>query len=178
MIQVKMVHHINVQISDRERTRAWYEQVLGATFLDRGPALNKRQLQLNLGNAELHFSETPTPAIAPQPHFAIEVQDWQATLEHLDRVGASYSRTGRGAFTRVGTGNEERWGKREDSDEHYTYLHDPDGNLIELVYHPLGLVDARGKQVDTSQHVQGVRWRQLPEVETTLGKTVAASVGD
>ena len=178
MIQVKMVHHINVQSSDRERTRAWYEQVLGATFLDRGSALNKRQLQLNLGNAELHFSETDTPAIAPQPHFAVEVQDWAATLAHLDRLGVPYSRTGRGAFTRVGTGHEERWGKREDNGEHYTYLHDPDGNLIELVYHPLGLVNAEGKRVDTSEHAPGVRWRQLPEVEASLGKTAAALPGD
>jgi catechol 2,3-dioxygenase-like lactoylglutathione lyase family enzyme len=51
MIQVRMVHHINVQITNRERTRAWYEQVLGATFLDRGAALNQRMLQLNIGNA-------------------------------------------------------------------------------------------------------------------------------
>ena len=47
MMHVKMVHHINVQITDRQRTREWYEQVLGARFLDRGPALNQRQLQLN-----------------------------------------------------------------------------------------------------------------------------------
>jgi catechol 2,3-dioxygenase-like lactoylglutathione lyase family enzyme len=178
MIQVKMVHHINVQITNRERTRAWYEQVLGAKFLDRGPALNKRQMQLNIGNAEMHFSDTDQPVLAPQPHFALEVQDWQATLAHFDRLGVPYSRTGSGAFTRVGTGNEERWGKREDSGEHYTYVHDPDGNLIELVYHPLGLVDAEGQQVDISAQAPGLRWRQLPEVEATLGKTPAAVPGD
>jgi catechol 2,3-dioxygenase-like lactoylglutathione lyase family enzyme len=175
MIQVKMVHHINVQITNRERTRAWYERVLGATFLDRGEALNKRQLQLNLGNAELHFSDTDTPVLAPQPHFAIEVENWEATLAHLDRVGVPYSRTGRNAFTRVGTGESERWAKREDSGEHYTYIHDPDGNLIELVYHPLGLVDAAGQRVDLSPHRPGLRWRQLPEVETALGKTATAT---
>ena len=91
MIRVKMVHHINVQITNRERTRAWYEQVLGAKFLDRGPALNKRQMQLNIGNAEMHFSETDTPVMAPQPHFALEVEDWPATLAHLDRLGVPYS---------------------------------------------------------------------------------------
>jgi hypothetical protein len=67
-------------------------------------------------------------------------------------------------------GNEARWGKREDSGEHYTYIHDPDGNLIELVYHPLGLVDADGKQVEVATHAGGLRWRQLPEVEAALGK--------
>ena len=37
MIQVKMVHHINVQITNRERTRAWYEQVLGAKVPESRP---------------------------------------------------------------------------------------------------------------------------------------------
>jgi catechol 2,3-dioxygenase-like lactoylglutathione lyase family enzyme len=58
---IKLIHHVNVQISDRERTRAWYEKVLGAEFLDRGPALNRRQLQLRLGCGEIHFTVTPRP---------------------------------------------------------------------------------------------------------------------
>jgi catechol 2,3-dioxygenase-like lactoylglutathione lyase family enzyme len=169
MIQVKMVHHINVQITNRQRTRDWYEKVLGATFLDRGEALNERMLQLNVGNAEMHFSETDTPMIPKQPHFALEIANWDATLAHLDALGVEYSRTGQ-AFSRVGTGDSERWGKREDSSEHYTYIHDPDGNLIELVYHPLGLVDADGRSVAVPEASPGLRWRQLPEVEAELGK--------
>ena len=66
MPRIKMIHHVNVQISDRERTREWYEKVLGAQFLDRGPALNKRQLQLRIGSGEMHFTETPIqPPSAP-----------------------------------------------------------------------------------------------------------------
>ena len=174
MPKVIMVHHINVQITDRERTREWYEKVLGATFLDRGPALNHRQLQLNLGNAEMHFSDTDNPTLAPRVHFAVEVDNWDEMLAHLDAQGVAYSRTGRGAFDRAGTGSDERWGKREDSGEHYTYIHDPDGNLIELVYHPMGLVDADGKPVEVVTHPRGLRWRQLPEVETALGKHAAS----
>ena len=44
MSRVTMIHHINLQISDRDRTREWYEKVLGAEYLDRGPTLNKAQL--------------------------------------------------------------------------------------------------------------------------------------
>ena len=169
MPKVTMIHHINVQITDRKQTREWYEKVLGARFLDRGPALNTRQLQPNIGNAEMHFSETDTPVIPSRVHFAVEVDHWDEMLAHLEALGVAYSRTGRGAFDRVGMGHEERWGKREDSGEHYTYIHDPDGNLIELVYHPLGLVDADGNQVAVATHRDGLRWRQLPEVEATLG---------
>ena len=34
MSRINMIHHINIQITDRERTREWYERVLGAEFLD------------------------------------------------------------------------------------------------------------------------------------------------
>jgi hypothetical protein len=122
----------------------------------------------------MHFSDTDTPTLASRVHFAVEVDHWDEMLAHLDAQGVAYSRTGRGAFDRVGTGSDERWGTREDSGEHYTYIHDPDGNLIELVYHPLGLVDADGKQVEVVTHPHGLRWRQLPEVETALGKHAAS----
>ena len=56
---IKLIHHVNVQISDRDRTRAWYEKVLGAEFLDRGPALNRRQLQLRLGEPGESACRTP-----------------------------------------------------------------------------------------------------------------------
>ena len=36
MSRLRLIHHVNVPISDRERTRQWYERVLGAEFLDRG----------------------------------------------------------------------------------------------------------------------------------------------
>jgi hypothetical protein len=61
-----------VQIADRQRTREWYEKVLGATFRDRGPERNKRQLQLHIGNAEMHFSEMDNPRIPARAHFALE----------------------------------------------------------------------------------------------------------
>ena len=54
MSRVTMIQHINIQISDREQTREWYEKVLGAEYLDRGPELNKGQLQLRLGSGEIH----------------------------------------------------------------------------------------------------------------------------
>ena len=38
MPQITMVQHVNVQITDRQRTRQWYETVLGARFRERGAA--------------------------------------------------------------------------------------------------------------------------------------------
>jgi catechol-2,3-dioxygenase len=37
MPRVTMVQHVNVQITDRQRTREWYEKVLGAGFRHASP---------------------------------------------------------------------------------------------------------------------------------------------
>src|SRR5438477_6316710 len=161
MSRIRQIHHVNVQIADRARTREWYEKVLGAEFLDRGPALNDRQLQLRLGSCEIHFTERPDPARTPSDHFALEVDDWEATLAHLDALGVSHVRTSAAAIRRDIGGTDPYQGRREDTGEHYTYVHDPDGNMIELVSHPLGLEDARGEKVELSADTQ-LRWTQIP----------------
>ena len=161
MSKIKLIHHINVQVSDRQKTREWYERVLGAEFLDRGPALNERQLQLRLGCGEIHFTETPNPTAVPSGHFALEVDDWDAMLAHLDALGVAHVRTSAASTRRNIGGTDPYQGRREDTGEHYTYVHDPDGNMIELVHHPLGLEDARGKQAEVPHDVQ-LRWTQLP----------------
>ena len=161
MSRIRMIHHINVQISNRAQTRDWYTKVLGAEFLDRGPALNHRQLQLRLGTAEIHFTETPHPSTIPSSHVALEVDDWEATLAHLTALGIPHGRTFRGS-TRPNIGGTDPYqGRREDTGEHYTYIHDPDGNMIELVYHPLGLEDANGKRAEVVDEEQ-FRWTQIP----------------
>jgi catechol 2,3-dioxygenase-like lactoylglutathione lyase family enzyme len=162
MSRVKLIHHVNVQISDRQQTREWYETVLGAEFLDRGPALNHRQLQLRIGSGEMHFTETPQPTRVPAVHFAVEVDDWDATLAHLETLGIPYARTGGGRLGTNTGGADPRYGHREDSGEYYTYIHDPDGNMIELVYHPLGLEDSQGSTVEVVHDPQGLRWTQIP----------------
>ena len=162
MSKISMIHHINIQITDRQQTREWYESVLGAQFLDRGPVLNRRQLQLRIGTGEIHTSDTPEVIEVPRVHFAIEVEDWDGMLTHLDSVGVPYSRTAGGAFGSSAGGDDPSQGHREDTNEHYTYINDPDGNLIELVYHPLGLENSQGVEVGLVNDEKNVRWTQKP----------------
>ena len=91
MSRVTMIHHINIQVSDREKTREWYEKVLGAEFLDRGPTLNRQQLQFRIGNAEVHTNDTPNPVQVAAVHFAAEIADWDELIAHLDGLGIPYS---------------------------------------------------------------------------------------
>lgn len=160
MPRIKMIHHVNVQISNRERTREWYEKVLGAQFLDRGPALNARQLQLRIGSGEMHFTETPNPTTVRSSHFAVEVDDWEAMLAHLQALDILHARSSAASTGANIGGTDPHQGSREDSGEHYTYIHDPDGNMIELVCHPLGLQDSQGRAVDVADDPRGLRWTQ------------------
>ena len=162
MSRVTMIHHINIQISDREQTREWYEKVLGAEFLDRGPTLNKGQLQLRLGNAEIHTNDTPNPIQVPAVHFAAEIKDWDEMLAHLDSIGVPYSRAAR---TTAGNGTECSWGTRDYTGNHYTYIRDPDGNIIELVHHPLGLEDSTGAKAELAHDPNSLTWTKRPEYD-------------
>ena len=140
MSRVTMIQHINIPISDKERTKEWYEKVLGAEYLDRGPELNQRQLQLRIGNGEIHSTHTANPN--PSGHFAVEVYDWEEMISNLDAQGVTYSPPS----------------VREYSGGHSTYIHDPDGNMIELVQHPLGLLDSKGDTVDVAHDPKGMTW--------------------
>lgn len=144
MSRVTMIQHINIQISNRERTREWYEKVLGAEFLDRGPELNRGQLQLRIGSGEIHTTHTPSPA--PSGHFAVEIAYWDEMIANLDALGVSYTPPTIRAY----------------SGGHSTYIHDPDGNMIELVQHPLGLKDSKGKKVELVHDPKGLVWARLP----------------
>ncbi len=165
MAGVKLIHHVNVQISNRQQTRVWYEQVLGAKFLDRG-LLNPRQLQLRIGTGEMHFAETPQPVATG--HFAVEVENWEAMLANLERLGVHYTRSSGSTHAGPPRTPEDTpyQGRREDNGEHYTYIQDPDGNVIELVYHPLGLQDTDGSQVELPDNTKGLRWKQKADVVT------------
>jgi catechol 2,3-dioxygenase-like lactoylglutathione lyase family enzyme len=132
MSRVKLIHHVNVQISDRQQTREWYETVLGAEFLDRGPALNHRQLQLRIGSGEMHFTETPQPTRVPSVHFAVEVDDWDATLAHLDALGIPYSRTGGGRIGTTTGGADPPYAPPDETTPCNTNKHNPNSTKNKL----------------------------------------------
>ena len=112
--------------------------------------------------------ETAQPICAPSAHFALEVDDWEAMLAHLDSLGVSHVRTSAASTRRNIGGTDPYQGRREDTGEHYTYIHDPDGNMIELVYHPLGIQDSTGGKAEVPHDAQ-LRWTQIPGFVTPVG---------
>jgi catechol 2,3-dioxygenase-like lactoylglutathione lyase family enzyme len=162
MSRVTMIHHINIQVSDREKTQEWYEKVLGAEFLDRGPTLNRQQLQFRIGNSEVHTNDTPNPIQVATVHFAAEIADWDELIAHLDELGIPYS-----TALRRPPGSEEKssWERREYSGNHYTYVTDPNGNIIELVHHPLGIADSHGNKVEIAHNADSLKWVKRAEYD-------------
>ncbi len=118
--------------------------MLGAEYLDPGPELNRGQLQLRIGSGEIHSTLTSTPN--PSGHFALEIHDWDEMIANLDALEIPYSAPTVRAY----------------SGGHSTYIKDPDGNMIELVQHPLGLRDSKGDSVEVVHDSAGMRWAQSP----------------
>ena len=100
---------------------------------------SRGQLQAHFGTWEIHFSETSNVLQAPLVHFAVEVDNWEARLAHLDRLGivdGTAVGPGRaGTFREQRGGDEPRQGRRQYDGSRYTYLPEPDGHVIELVHH-------------------------------------------
>jgi catechol 2,3-dioxygenase-like lactoylglutathione lyase family enzyme len=75
-------------------------------------------------------------------HFAVEIDNWDEMLANLDQLGMTSGKTvgpGRaGTFREQRGGDDPRQGRRQYDGSYYTYLQDPDGNVIELVHHPEG----------------------------------------
>ena len=78
-------------------------------------------------------------------------------IAHLDELGVPY-----GTTPGVSRERGASYGRREYNDGYYAYIHDPDGNMIELVHHPLGLEDADGNELEVPHDPRGVRWTLRP----------------
>ena len=52
----------------------------------------------------MHFSEMDNPIISARAHFALEVENWDEMLAHLEALGVAYSRAGQGTMSLAGQG--------------------------------------------------------------------------
>jgi lactoylglutathione lyase len=113
------LHHINFPTTDPDRTREWYGKVFGMKRVD--PASDTKILLMSRGNFDIHFTPFPKERLRRMKplHFAIEVEDWDGFMKHLDELDIRHTRTV----------------ERPQNDSKFCYIHDPDGNMVELTYH-------------------------------------------
>lgn len=116
------LHHVAVCVTDLERARRFYTDVLGLTEVDR-PRLNVEGVWYGLGGGQLHLIvHPPTRTLRgtreidiADGHLALRVRDYDAALARLRAHGVELLER---------PDNATPWKQ--------IYLTDPDGNVIEL----------------------------------------------
>ena len=106
------LHHTSIRVADVERSRRFYEGVLGLGSIER-PDLGMQGRWYGIGAGQLHLIQCDPlgMAIDPSgPHFAIEVEDLDAARRELAAAG----------LTMLDPGGNQLW------------VLDPDGNTVEL----------------------------------------------
>lgn len=111
------VHHVSINVSNPERSVAFYTEVLGGTVRADRPDFGIGGAWIDLGTTQLHLIEADVPPNMGQ-HFAILVDDVDAVVRELRAKGIEIE-----AARVVGPDRQ-------------TFIDDPDGNAIEL--HQIG----------------------------------------
>ncbi len=119
MLKPKAFHHTAIRVTDVERARKFYLDVLGFKEIAR-PEVGRPGAWLELGNAQVHLINGPVAqydgeaGAATRPHIAVVIDDFANASAELDRHGIKH---------RVMLGSVAG---------SVVLLHDPDGNAIEL----------------------------------------------
>ena len=114
-VQLTGVHHVSIVITDVERARNFYGNVLGLREIARPATFDFFVVWYDLGNQHIHLiprdkSETVSPR-----HFAMHVGDAKAAREHFAKLGVATRET-------TPIPGCDRF-----------FVNDPDGNLIEIM---------------------------------------------
>jgi catechol 2,3-dioxygenase-like lactoylglutathione lyase family enzyme len=92
--RVVALHHVALPVSDLERSRRFYREVLGLSEVERPAAFDFPGAWFSLGEGQLHLigREGGTlrggkPVDSRDVHFAVRVDDFDAMLAHLRSAG-------------------------------------------------------------------------------------------
>jgi len=119
MLRPKAFHHAAIRVTDVERVRNFYINVLGFKQIPR-PDVPSPGAWLSLGDAQVHLIHGPVaqygsePGMATRPHIAIVIDDFANASAELDKHGIKH---------RVIIGSVAG---------SVIAVNDPDGNAIEL----------------------------------------------
>jgi glyoxylase I family protein len=119
MIKVKDVHHVALVVRDLQKCTRFYSEVLGLKTLERPPFDFPGHWYLVGSTRQLHLMVFEEKIPVTMRHFAIEVGDFEETVNDLNSKGIEIV---------------DGPGKRVDGSD-YLFCKDPDGNLIEITRH-------------------------------------------
>lgn len=130
MLSIESLHHVSVPVTDLERAKRFYGDVLGLSEIRR-PPFKFPGAWYQLGDRQLHLiaGERSTFRAATNPdshdiHFAIRVASYRRAIEHLASKG--YTPDAPDAMLRTRENPTATAGFPQ------VYLIDPDRNVIEI----------------------------------------------
>src|SRR6516165_3624531 len=112
---VTQIDHVSVLITNSERSRRFYRDVLGLREIAKPKTFDFRVLWFDLGNQQLHLLLKPQPDTISPRHFALRVADAKAAREHFHKHAVRFHET-------VAIPGADRF-----------FIADPDGNRIEII---------------------------------------------
>ncbi len=115
-------HHMSFPVADLERSRAFYEGVLGLVEIERPDIFGVDGAWFRAGPGEVHLIVAPADADLGSPppvcdprarHAAFAVADYEETVAHLEAAGLEVFRT--------------------NAEMGQCWVQDPDGHVIEFI---------------------------------------------
>ena len=130
MLQLEVLHHVAVSVSDLARAKAFYSGVLGLEEIPR-PPFPFDGAWYRVGNQEVHLIVSRDPTFRTgkgvtleDGHFALRAKSYKAALAHLESKGCRHGGDEPGRSMRVNPASVTG----------YPQIHvlDPDRNVIEI----------------------------------------------
>jgi len=114
-LQITQIDHVSVIITDVERSRRFYRDVLGLKEIAKPKSFDFVALWFDLGNQQLHLLRKPQADSRSGRHFALRVKDVEAARVFFQGLGIAPEET-----TRIHCCDR-------------FFIYDPDGNRIEII---------------------------------------------
>src|SRR5262249_29827675 len=115
-LQVTEIDHVSVIITDVERSRRFYRDLLGLKEIPKPRTFDFKVLWFDLGNQQLHLLLKNRPDTRSPRHFALRVADASAARTYLRGCGIPIEET-------TPIPGADRF-----------FVYDPDGNRVEVIH--------------------------------------------
>lgn len=115
-LQIEKIDHCSVIITDVERSRRFYTDVLGLQEINKPRTFDFTVVWYDLGNQHIHLLLKDKADTISARHFALRVHDLQAAREHFRKHDVAIVEA-------TPIPGAERF-----------FIHDPDGNRIEIIH--------------------------------------------
>lgn len=122
-MNIKGINHVTVLVSEKDRAREFYTNVLGLEPINVG-----KSLWMKAGNQFIHVSKNSgNPVSGTFYHFAIEVDDSKTYIHDLIQKGVEvFDLDSNLQKVKVNTDLENK--------TRQFFVNDPDGNIVEIIY--------------------------------------------